>query len=111
MELFSQMLGASGGNVPSWVWVWLSNLIGSDNAAVVQYILMIFIYALTIGLCIWQVVRIMGAAHDRNHKDIRIREEAKDRMRSGIIIIAVVIVIGAIGFSSVCFFLNKFMGV
>jgi flagellar basal body-associated protein FliL len=53
----------------------------------------------------------MGAAHDRNHKDIRIREEAKDRMRSGIIIIAVVIVIGAIGFSSVCFFLNKFMGV
>ncbi|MDR0739678.1 MAG: hypothetical protein LBF00_02265 [Mycoplasmataceae bacterium] len=108
ISLNSAIHGAS--STPTWIWVWLSNLIGSDNAAVVQYVVMILVYGTAIVLIGMQVVRMMHNWSNRNHKDVRIREEAKENIHAGIIIIVVVALIAGIGFSAVCFFLNKFIG-
>ena len=102
------MHGASG--VPSWVWILLSNLIGSDNALVVQTIVMIIVYGLVGWVLLMQILRLIHNWGERNHSNPQIRETAKENVRASIIIIVVVVLIAGIGLSSVFFFLNKFLG-
>ncbi|MDR2369536.1 MAG: hypothetical protein LBD63_02815 [Mycoplasmataceae bacterium] len=108
LSAHASMYGASSS--PAWVWVWLSNLIGSDSAAVVQYIIMVAVYGSAIFLIGVQIFRLMHNWGDRNHKDMQKRETARENCRAAFVIIAVIAVIAGIGFSAVCFFLNKFIG-
>lgn len=96
---------------PSWVWNWLSNLIGDNGALAIQSILMILVYGFAIVISILQLFRIMGAWHDRNDKDVNKREEAKKAIVNGFIIIGVVAVLAGVGFTAIFFFLNNWIKV
>jgi uncharacterized membrane protein len=57
-----------------------------------------------------QGFRIAGYMHEKNSKDLKIRQDAREGVRAGIIIIAVTALMAGVGMSAIFFFLNKFLG-
>lgn len=97
------------GGVPSWVWNWLSNLIGSTKAYILQSCIIALVYIVAGAIIIWQIIAMIIAWKNYKHNDTKIHEEAKKRTRSGFIIIVAIVIIVGIGMSVVFFLLNTIL--
>ncbi|MDR0341200.1 MAG: hypothetical protein LBH55_02920 [Mycoplasmataceae bacterium] len=96
----------TAGTENNWVWRWLSDLIGGDAATVIQILVMTLIYGLVIYLDGIQLIRLMNNFGNRNNDNANIRNEARESIKSSFFIIACVTIIGGVGFTALCFFMN-----
>jgi hypothetical protein len=67
---------------------------------------MTLIYGLVIYLDGIQLIRLMNNFGNRNNDNANIRNEARESIKSSFFIIACVTIIGGVGFTALCFFMN-----
>jgi hypothetical protein len=68
---------------------------------------MVLVYGLVLYLDGVQVIRLMNNFANRNSENGNQRAEARESIKQSFFIIACVTIIGGVGFTAICFFINK----
>jgi len=93
----------------NWVWSWLTNLVGPEAAQAIQIICSILVYGLIIYIDVIQIVRLITAIGNWNNENGGVRSEARSTVKSCFFIIAAVTIIGGVGFTAICFFMQSWL--